>query len=54
MDALDDFRPDLGSQFGRAEHMEPGCERAGELLEKVLDAALAAAEVVEHVGPHDD
>jgi hypothetical protein len=42
-----------GAKHRRAEDLPPRRHRAGELLEKVLDAAAAAAEVVEYHVAHD-
>src|SRR5439155_20841157 len=48
MNAVDEFLLHFGRQYRLPENLPPGGHRAGELLEEVLDAALAAAEVVEH------
>jgi hypothetical protein len=53
MDALDDLCPDLGRDLWHAEHLSPCGQRAGELVEKVFDAAGTPAQVVEQRRPHD-
>ena len=42
-----------GVNSGEPEHLPPCRHRLGELVEEVLDAALAAAEMVEQDLPHD-
>src|SRR5713101_660883 len=53
MNAVDELLLHFGRQYGLPENLPPGRHRAAELLEEVLDAALAAAEVVEHHVAHD-
>src|SRR5437660_4610453 len=53
MNALDELLLHFGRQYRLPENLPPGRHRAGELLEEVLDAAWAAAEVVEHHVAHD-
>src|SRR6185295_373862 len=53
MNAVDELLLHFGRQYWLPENLPPGRHRAGELLEEVLDAALAAAEVVEHHVAHD-
>src|SRR6185295_1637417 len=53
MNAVDELLLHFGRQYGLPENLPPGRHRAGELLEEVFDAALAAAEVVEHHIAHD-
>ena len=53
MNAVDQLRLKLRRQFRRAEDLPPGRHRAGELLEEMLDAAWAAAEMIEHHLAHD-
>src|SRR5713226_1231887 len=47
MDAVDELLLHFRSQHRRTESLPPGRHGAGELLEKVLDAARTAAEMVE-------
>src|SRR5690349_21016465 len=42
-----------GRQHRLPENLPPRCHRTGELREEVLDAALAAAEMIEKEAPHD-
>src|SRR5262249_6221692 len=53
MNAVDELLLHVRRQHRRAEGLPPGRHRAGELLEEVLDAARAAAEVIEHHVAHD-
>src|SRR5258707_9646095 len=53
MNAVDELLLHFGRQYRLAENLPPGRHRAGELLEEVLDAAWAAAEMVEHHVAHD-
>src|SRR3954468_8057028 len=53
MDTVDEYLLHFRCQHRRAEGLPPGRHRAGELLEKVLDAARTAAEMVEHQAAHD-
>src|SRR5258708_29903634 len=53
MNAVDELLLHFGRQYRLPENLPPGRHRAGELLEEVLDAAWAAAEVVEHHVSHD-
>src|SRR6266851_3367528 len=53
MNAVDELLLHFGRQYRLPENLPPGRHRAGELLEEVLDAAWAAAEVVEHHVAHD-
>src|SRR5580698_8331906 len=53
MDAVDELLLHFQSQYRRAEGLPPSRHRTGELLEKVLDTAVAAAEVVEHHVAHN-
>src|SRR4051812_42558997 len=53
MNAVDERLLHFGRQYRLPENLPPGRHRTGELLEEVLDAALAAAEVVEHHVAHD-
>src|SRR5271155_2935110 len=48
MNAVDKLCLHFGRQYRLAENLPPRGHRASELLEEVLDATLAAAEVVEH------
>src|SRR6267154_6184162 len=53
MNAVDELLLHFGRQYRLAENLPPRRHRAGELLEEVLDAAWAAAEMVEHHVAHD-
>src|SRR5262245_32312992 len=53
MDAVDELFLHLRRQHRRAEALPRSHQGAGELLEEVLDAARAAAEVIEHHVAHD-
>src|SRR5262245_36107389 len=53
VDAVDKLLLHLRRQHRRAESLPKTGHRAGELLEEVLDAAWAAAEVIEHHVAHD-
>src|SRR5215468_2701711 len=53
MNAVDELLLHLRGEQRRAEGLPPGGHRAGELLEEVLDAARAAAKVIEHHVAHD-
>src|ERR1700686_1262745 len=53
VDAVGEHLLDFGCQYGRPENLPPRCHRTRELLEKMLDAPLAAAEVVKKDLPHD-
>src|SRR4051812_3775652 len=53
MNAVDELLLHFGRQYWLPENLPPGRHRTGELLEEALDAALAAAEVVEHHVAHD-
>src|SRR5262249_22521422 len=52
MDAVDELLLHLGRQYRGAQRLPPGCHRTRELLEEMLDAAGAAAEVIEHQVAH--
>src|SRR6266700_7638463 len=53
MNAVDELLLHFGRQYWLPKNLPPGRHRAGELLEEVLDAAWAAAEVVEQHVAHD-
>src|ERR1700752_3108181 len=53
MDAVDELFLHFRSQHRRAEGLPPGRHWTAELLEKVLDTARTAAEMVEHHVAHD-
>src|SRR3954469_13458574 len=53
MNAVDERLLHFGRQYRLSENLPPRRHGAGELLEEVLDAALAAAEVVEHHVAHN-
>ena len=53
VNAVDEHLLYLGGQHRRAENLPPRGHRTGELLEEMLDATLAAAEVVEKHIAHD-
>lgn len=53
VDTIDELLLDLRRQRGGSENLPPSCHRSGELFEKMLDAPLAAAQVVEKDLPHD-
>src|SRR5258708_39716603 len=53
VNAVNDFLLHFRCQNRLAENLPPSCHRSGELLEEVLDAALATAEVVEKHVAHD-
>ena len=53
VNAVDDLLLHFRRQHRLSENLPPGRHRTGELLEEVLDAALAAAEVVEQQAAHD-
>src|SRR5215470_14424498 len=48
MDAVDELLLHLRGEHRGAKGLPPGCHRAAELLEEVLDAARAPTEVIEH------
>src|SRR6267142_2650593 len=51
--AVDELLLEFGRQLGRTENFPPSRNRTGELLEKVLDTSLTAAEVIEKDLSHD-
>ncbi|MGF6300174.1 hypothetical protein OKW42_003504 [Paraburkholderia sp. WC7.3d] len=53
MYAFNDGRTHVRSEFWRSEHMPPGRQWTGELIEEMLDTALTAAEVIQKTRPHD-
>src|SRR5262245_38653119 len=53
MDAVDELLLHLRSEHRRAEGLPPGRHRAAELLEEVLDAAVAPTEMIKHHVAHD-
>src|SRR5262249_30147324 len=53
MDAVDELLLQLRGHLRRAEGLLPSRHGTGKLLEEVLDAAFAAAEVIQHHVSHD-
>src|SRR5262245_50715187 len=53
MNAVDELLLHFGREYWLPENLPPSRHRGGGLLEEVLDAALAAAEMVEHHIAHD-
>src|SRR5215469_13981408 len=53
MNAVDELLLHLGRQHRVAQRLPPGCHRTGKLLQEMLNAAGAAAEVIEHHTAHD-
>src|SRR6267378_8427997 len=53
MNAVDELLLDFGRQHRVAERLPPSCHGTGELLEKVLDAAFPATEVIEEHVAHE-
>src|SRR5262249_22508032 len=53
VNAVDELPLHVGRQYRLPENLPPGRHRTGELLEEMLDAAFAAAEVVEEHVAHD-
>src|ERR1700675_436396 len=53
MNAVDELLFQFRRQFRVAESLPPRCEGPGELFEKMLDAAFAAAQVIEKHVAHE-
>src|SRR5579859_2289989 len=53
MNAVDELLLDFGRQHWVAESLPPSCHGSGELFEKMLDAALTAAQVIEKHAAHE-
>src|SRR5258708_4684323 len=53
MNAVDELPLHFGRQHRASKRLPPGCHGTGELLEKMLDAAFTAAQVIEKHVAHE-